>query len=257
MRKSKTAMSEVSVAMVEPEFGSNLGYVARTMANFGLEKLIVVSPKKIDHKRLADARIFASHGKKLIDELQFVPSVDALRKRFRLLIGTTAIEGTRKANLTRKTLGVDECAARLAERIGRNPSSTCIVLGRDTTGMNNEELRLCDYTTTIRASEGYNTLNVSHAVAIILYVFSKALEIKPETTSRAAGSTRRERERAVILFEQLAEAAEFQRFKSDLLKEALIRLLDRADPSPREIYLLIGLASKSTSKIRRLSNQQS
>lgn len=254
-RSIKTALSEMSVAVVEPEFASNLGYVARTMANFGLKKLIVVSPKKLDRKRLEEASVFASHGKKLIHDVEFVPAVETLRKRFQLLIGTTAIEGTRKANLTRKTVGVEECASKLADRIAHSPRSSCIVLGRDTTGMTNEELRCCDYTMTIRASEEYNTLNVSHAAAIILFVFSRAVESKGKQWKKHSTSTRKERERAVLLFERLAEEAEFQSFKSGLLREAMTRLFDRADPSLREIYLMMGLASKSASKIRRLSQR--
>ncbi|MGA2876485.1 MAG: hypothetical protein ABSE82_13220, partial [Nitrososphaerales archaeon] len=79
----------MTLAVVEPEFGLNLGYVARTMANFGLQKLIVVSPKRLDRKRLDEAKLFASHGKKLIDEIKFVPSMARLREKFPLLIGTT------------------------------------------------------------------------------------------------------------------------------------------------------------------------
>lgn len=254
--EKKTAMSEITIAVVEPEFGINLGYVARTMANFGMQKLIVVSPKKVDQERLDEARMFASHGKQLIDDIDYLPSMSALRKRFRLLIGSTAIQGTRKANLTRKTLDVEECALKLKERIASRPRSVCIVFGRDTTGMTNEELKCCDYTTTIRASESYNTLNVSHAAAIILFVFSRALEKKLNHSRKKSTSTRKERERAILLFEQLAIEAEFQKFKSGLLKEAMTRLFDRGDPSLREIYLMMGLASKATSKIKRLISQQ-
>ncbi len=32
-----------ATAIVEPEFGINLGYLARTAANFGMKKLVVVS----------------------------------------------------------------------------------------------------------------------------------------------------------------------------------------------------------------------
>jgi tRNA/rRNA methyltransferase len=242
--------------VVEPEFGLNLGYVARTMANFGMKKLIVVSPKKIERKRLDEARLFASHGRDLVDKIEFVPSMENLRKDFQLLIGTTAIEGTRKANLTRKTLDVEDCISRLVKRIESRSSATCIVFGRDTTGMTNEELKRCDYNMTIRANSEYKTLNVSHAAAIVFFVLSKSLNKK---TIRARGkiSTRNERARAVSLFEQLAEVSEFQKFKSGLLKEAISRLFDRGDPSLREIYLMMGLASKATSKIRRLSNQAS
>jgi tRNA/rRNA methyltransferase len=256
-KNKKTAISQMTVAIVEPEFGLNLGYLARSMANFGMQRLIVVTPKRLDRNRLDEAKLFASHGKRLIEKIEIVSSMEKLRKQFRLLIGTTAIEGTRRANLTRKTLGVEECASRLKDRILACSSAACIVFGRDTTGMTNEELKSCDYTMTIRASNEYNTLNVSHAAAIILFVFSRSLEENKKRTVSTTASTRRERERAVLLFQQLAEISEFQKFKSGLLKETMTRLFDRGDPSLRELYLLMGLASKATSKIRRLSNQPS
>ncbi len=253
--RKESTISRISVAIVEPEFGLNLGYVARTMANFGLKRLIVVSKRKPDKRLLDQARIFASHGRNLVEEIEFVPSVAELRKKFGLLIGTTAIEGTRKANLTRRTLELDECASRVAKRISSSPEKTCVLFGRDTTGMTNEELRSCDYNMTIRASPGYNTLNVSHAAAITLFVFSKHLARKPRVPAKLIITTRKERERAVMLFEELAEVSEFQKFKSGLLKEAITRLFDKADPSRREVYLMMGLASKATSKMKRLSSR--
>jgi len=44
-------------------------------------------------------------------------------------------------------------------------------LGRDTTGLKREELALCDVIVTIRTDSDYQTLNISHALAILLYVF--------------------------------------------------------------------------------------
>ncbi|MGH2638051.1 MAG: TrmH family RNA methyltransferase, partial [Rhabdochlamydiaceae bacterium] len=206
-------------------------------------------------KRIDEARVFASHGKHIIDEMERVGSLDELKKKFRLLIGTTAIEATRKSNLTRKTLEVEACALKVAARIARNPRSSCIIFGRDTTGMTNEELKKCDYNVTIRTGSDYSTLNVSHAAAIILYVFSKHLGKTTSQQKKVVGrySSRAERERAILLFEKLARDSEFQYFKSGLLREALSRLFERGDPSLREAYLLMGLASKASSKIQRLS----
>lgn len=237
--------------MVEPEFGLNVGYVARTMANFGLSRLVIVSSRRLENDRVIEARKFASHGGNIVDKIEYIKSMKALRGKFKLLVGTTAITGTRKANLTRKTLDAEVCASRLCGRISQKPHLTCIVLGRDTTGMTNEELRYCDYNMTIRASYDYNTLNVSHAFAIIMYVFSKTLTKKSSRYERKTASSRREREQAISLFEQLAELSEFQKFKAGLLRETLSRLFDRADPSLRETYLLMGLAGKALSKIKR------
>lgn len=240
--------------MVEPEFALNIGYIARTMANFGLTRLVVVSNRRLGKLQINSAKVFASHGKGIVENIKYARSMGALRRKFRLLIGTTAIVGTRKANLTRRTMDVESCAMRLSKRISLQPRATCIVLGRDTTGMTNEELRCCDYNLTVRASERYNTLNVSHAIAITLYVFSKFLK-KTEVRPNVTISSRKERERVISLFEELAMLSDFQKFKSMLLRETMSRLLDRADPSLRETYLLMGLASKAASKIRRQSIQ--
>lgn len=221
------------------------------MANFGLSKLVVVSPRRLENDRFIEARKFASHGGNIVDDMEYIKSMKALRGKFKLLIGTTAITGTRKANLTRKTLDAEVCASRLGDRISQEPRLTCIVLGRDTTGMTNEELRYCDYNMTIRASDDYNTLNVSHAFAIIMYIFSKTLAKKGNRNERKTPSSRREREQAISLFEQLADLSDFQKFKFGLLRETLSRLFDKADPSLRETYLMMGLASKAVSKIKR------
>lgn len=256
IRSDKYAFSSFSVALLEPEYGINLGYLARTMANFGLRQLIVVSPHRLDGERLSQARRFASHGRDIVDKMMFTKSLDTLRKRFSLLIGTTAIEGRRKSNITRKTYDVEECASRVSRRVGSSSGHVCIVFGRDTTGMTNEELRKCDYNITIRTGSDYNTLNVSHCAAIVFFVFSRNFTKGKNRSGGERFSSRRARDRAILLFEKLAEDSEFQKFKSGRLREALSRLFNRGDPSLREIYLLMGLASKASSKIERLSSKQ-
>ena len=47
-----------------------------------------------------------------------------------------------------------------------------IVLGRDDTGLAKEELRECDALVFIGTNEAYPVLNISHALAIMLYEFT-------------------------------------------------------------------------------------
>ncbi len=176
MRKiGKTSvLARFDVAIVEPEFGINLGYLARTTANFGMKKLIVVSGKKLDEENFSKASLFAAHGRDIIEQLEYVQSVKMLRRKYNILIGTTAIEGRRKSNLTRKTLAPDECAEMVFARSGKKKvgqHEVCFLFGRDTTGLTNEELKSCDYNLTVKTHSSYNTLNVSHAAAIIFYIF--------------------------------------------------------------------------------------
>jgi len=263
---SRTKISPLrrfSVAIVEPEFGINLGYLARTSANFGIEKLHVISKKSLSKDTLSKALLFSSHGRGLIEDIEFLPSLESLKRRYSVLIGTTAIEARRKSNLTRRNLAPEECAERVFERVVESESLACFVFGRDTTGLTNEELRQCDFNLTIRTYSSYNTLNISHAAAVILYVFGNLGRkyVKEHSSNNGKGnpapSTRKERERAVSLFLQLARDSDFQLFKEDLLRESLERIFNRSDPSLREIYLLTGLASKAAGKIHRLSTRAS
>ncbi|MHB8568162.1 MAG: RNA methyltransferase [Nitrososphaerales archaeon] len=257
-RKRGFFQSIFSVAFVEPEYSVNIGYVARTMANFGLTDLYLVGtiPKTIDFD---EAEKFASHAHLLVRKIRRMESVEDLRRKFQVLVGTTAILGKRKSNITRKTMSISECTTRVTALLAKNRKyRVCLILGRDTTGLTNEELQGCDFSTTIQTGSTYNTFNVSHAAAIFLFAFSeklKKLGHAPGGKSPSAGSRRREKELVLRLFEDLATESEFREFKKAKLMEALTRLINRSDPSIRELYLLMGLASRATSKIRRLSRQ--
>lgn len=265
--KKDPLFSRFDVAIIEPEFGINVGYLARTAANFGINKLLVVSRKKLNQEDFSKGELFAAHGRPLIDSLEYVNSIKALKRRYKLLIGTTAIAGRRRSNLTRKTQSPEECARLVFRRLGRKAKQdweACFVFGRDTTGLTNEELKECDYTLTIKTHSPYQTLNVSHAAAIVFYIFANFANSNrfAEQQDRVAEmisaiSLRRTKDRTVSLFVQLAEASEFQSFKLGLLRETLNRMVNRSDPSLRELYLLMGLASKAKSKITRLSSRVS
>lgn len=269
----KDALSSFSVAIVEPEFSQNVGYLARTMANFGLSKLFIVSAKDKNSSRIDkdEASRFASHGEYIVRNAKWIRSMDVLRNRYRILVGTTAIRGKRKSNITRKTIELEDALPRIVKSVfalsslktspsvRRTRSPVCFVFGRDTTGLTNDELRKCDYNVTIVTGSEYNTLNISHAAAIIFYSFRNYYDLFQSSLLKRATRmkevpSRREKERVVSLFEQLAAKSDFQDYKKERLKETLTRLLDRSNPSLRELYLLMGLASKAQTKIRILSS---
>lgn len=267
IRDSPSPLSQFSAAIVEPEFALNVGYLARIMANFGLKQLYVISKEKnpLDEKQ---ALRFSSHGYQFIERIRYLERLDQLRERFDILVGTTAIRGKRKSNITRKTYSLEQSipiVRRALERSQVGPNrraltdsheAICVVFGRDTTGLTNEELRKCDYNITISSGMKYNTLNVSHAAAILFFAFQsyfKRISHSNNQTVTEREPTRKEKERVVTLFEELAEVSDFQDYKKSKLHETITRLLDRSSPSLRELYLLMGLASKARTKIKILS----
>jgi tRNA/rRNA methyltransferase len=155
-------LDRLGVAMVQPRYGLNVGYVARVMKNFGLRQLYVIGTRELPKT----ASKFASHGSDIIDSARFV-TFEELLQMFDVVIGTTAITAGRGRNALRKTITLGGLAL-----TGIDPTRTVVVLGRDTTGLKNEELEFCDLVLHVSTGTAYSTLNISHALAIILYELS-------------------------------------------------------------------------------------
>lgn len=218
---------KIAVALVEPTYPLNVGYTSRIIKNFGYKKLILVNPK-FDR---SEARKFASHAADVLEDAEEC-TFDELIDREGYIIATTAISAGRQANLARHAVPPWEIANIVS---GRN---ICLVLGRDTTGLTNEEIARCDLLVRIPASRTYPALNISHAAAIILYEISKS-HIKEK-----ASAPRESIDRIVAGFAELVTTSGLQERKAKMTKEALQRILRRAKPTMREASLLIGLPRK-------------
>ncbi len=156
----------ISVILIEPENAGNTGAVARCMANFGIKSLVVINPKcDIMSKEALDRAV---HAKGVLKRAT-IGDVDYLKK-FDYLIATTAKLGT-DYNIPRSPLNPKQLAEKLNEISG---SKIGLVIGRESSGLTNDEIRMCDFVCTIPASLKYATMNISHALAVILYEISAA-----------------------------------------------------------------------------------
>jgi len=228
---------DLTVALVEPSYEVNLGHIARVMANFGFRKLLLIDPKV----GLNEARMFASHGVYVLERAERCRFED-LTERFDYLIGTTAISSVRSANILRSTVS----PRFMAEALRGFSGSVCLIFGRDTTGLTNEELEVCDMVVSIPADSSYPTLNLGHAAAIILYELSRNIF----KAARSVASKDR-REMIVRYAVELAEASGIQRHKLPLLEKAVRHIIGRGGPTEREATLIIGLLRKAKTAILR------
>ena len=65
MKGKEAAYKNWSVAFVEPRYSLNIGYVARVVANFGLEELVLVYPsldRGLKKARTKEAIKYAATG---------------------------------------------------------------------------------------------------------------------------------------------------------------------------------------------------
>jgi tRNA/rRNA methyltransferase len=242
-----TVLLDVRVVLVEPLYEANVGYVARAMKNFGVKDLRVVNPV---YKLGEVSRMFAAHATDVIDNAVVQGSLGEALSDIDISVGTTARLGESNRNVLRSTCDLETAA----ERILSSNSRAAIVLGRDTTGLSNQELRLCDLIVSIPTSREYSTLNVSHAAAVIFYELFKANQKKRRLTRVC--SDRQMTNRLMVLFNELAECSATASHRRTLASRAFHNLLSRSLITRRETSLLIGVFRKTLGLINQLEKHK-
>ena len=225
----------LTVALVEPLYEVNVGHIARIMANFGYTRLILVNPKV----NLNKARKFASHGVYLLDNAEICAFEDL--KKFDYKIGTTAIFDVSTTNVLRSTVS----PRFMADAIKNFSGSVCLIFGRDTVGLTNDELETLDMIVSIYADSSYPTLNIGHSAAIILYELTKQ---QFENEEKIANEE--QRSRIVKFASNLARESGYKEYKLPIFERAFSQLIGRGRPTSREATLIIGLFRKVTNLIK-------
>ncbi len=227
-----------SIILVEPSKTQNVGSIARIMMNFGFHNLILINPKV----NLADPEIeiVARRAIMIINGAQIsVGGLESLRDEFELLIGTTARVGS-DYNLNRIALSPEKGFSNDIHhnRIG-------IVFGREQHGLLNEEIALCDVLLNIPADKNYPVLNLSHALAIILYELQKTLESqrKQDTSKQPKHrvATFKEREKLKSYFNLLIKKTDYHPEKQHVASMAFSNILSRGYVTGREVTTLMGV----------------
>ena len=221
-------LRDVLVVLVEPLYEINLGYVARAMKNFGFTELVLVDPKCTVGD---EARKYAMHGRDLLERVRIAGSLTEVLREVDLAVGTTGKTGGRRC-YHRKYVTPEELGELLAETEGR----AAILFGREDIGLTNEILRRCDLVATIPASEEYPVLNLSHAVAVVLYEVYKAIKKKkPERRL----SSKEDRERLLECFDEVMRRFAIPPHRAEKAKLVLRRLMGRAGATKEEVSALL------------------
>ena len=227
-----------SIILVEPSKTQNVGSIARVMMNFGFQNLIMINPQV----SLADPEIelVARKAFTIINKARIsLAGLESIRDDFDILIGTSARVGS-NYNLNRIAISPETAFSDKihANRIG-------IVFGREQHGLSNEEIALCDSLVNIPASNDYPVLNLSHALAIILYELRKTIEITRTTKSlnhpKHRIATYKEREKLESYFKLLIERINYHPEKQHVASKAFSNILSRGYVTGREVTTLMGV----------------
>ena len=228
----------IDVAVVEPRYQINLGYIARVLRNFGMDRLYLVNPR-CDY-RGKQAIKYSKHAHMLLESARITKSIkDLVRGAF--VIGTTGIWS--KTDRSFHNVFMLQKAGAMLRRVSTR-KRVVLLIGRDDTGLTKEELKACDATVFIGANREYPVLNISHALAIMLYELTSKQYRKDYGFIERFYADAKQQRMALTLFNRLIERNRSIRDK-DSVAMAFRHVLSRAMPTRKEINAIaIGLAEK-------------
>lgn len=155
----------IYIVFVECETPGNIGFLARTMANFGLKNLVLINPPTLTK----EAYYQATHGKYIVENAKIFPTLDDFyqSQRIDFKVASTGMAGG-SYNLSRIPIRPEELGQSM-----NVSNKIAILFGREGNGLTNKEIADCDICVSIPTDPTYPILNISHAAAIIFYEIFK------------------------------------------------------------------------------------
>lgn len=223
--------NNIYVVFVECETPGNIGFLARTMANFGLSKLVLINPPELKK----EAFYQAMHAKELVENAMIFDSLDDFYKNVRIdfKVASTGVAGG-SYNLSRIPVKPEELAIKI------NPNvNTAIIFGREGNGLTNKEIEGCDIVVSIPTDASYPIMNISHAAAIILYeLFKNRNEFPVEGLEE---STSLEKEYLLKDMGELIDTLSIPDHKKKTGLKTFKNIINRAYITGREAHTLKGI----------------
>ncbi len=221
------------VIIVEPKYQINLGYIARTCRNFGINRLFIVKPRaKIGKKAI----MFSKHASDLLVNAKIYRSVESAISDCDVVVGTTGLWSRGNSNF-KKIYAVKDVARNLSRISGSKTAA--ILIGRDDTGLNKNEIALCDMLAYIPTNPEYPVLNISHALGIILFVLlSENLNPQSQLESRRSEmELRKERKYLFKVFEALIKKKRIK--NKNAVRNVFRQMVHSSQPTRQEVHALI------------------
>lgn len=228
----------IHIVFVECETPGNIGFLARTMANFGLKNLVLINPPTLTN----EAYYQATHGKYIVENAKIFPTLDDFyqAQRIDFKVASTGMAGG-SYNLSRIPIKPEE----LGKSINVS-NKTAILFGREGNGLTNNEIENCDICVSIPTDPTYPIMNISHAAAIIFYeLFKNKHEFGVEGVSNSSDL---EKEYLVKDMEELIDYLDIPEHKKRNGLKTFNNIVSRAFITGREIHTMKGI-------LRRLKNK--
>lgn len=240
-------LSNIRIVLVETFHPGNIGATARAMKNMGLSQLYLVSPRVFPDPE-AESR--AAGAKDLLTDAVVVSCVEEAISDCQLVIGTSARE--RSYNLP--LLDVERSAEIAVKE--SDSGKIAILFGRETMGLNNEEMLLCNRHLYIDANPDYPVLNVAQAVQLVCYELYRSHRRHEQQPAVEAPYPRQKE--MVLFYEHLERVLRLTNFiipqHEGRVMDKLRRYFNRSRPEKSELGMLRGILNAVEETVDRLKS---
>jgi TrmH family RNA methyltransferase len=234
-------MVRLRVILAEPKYQGNVGAVARLCRNFEIEELALVNPPSLGE----EAKERSMHAWEFLQQARVTESWREAVADLDFLVGTTAKVPPSDKRFLRNPVDARELPGKLEGREGL----VGLAFGREDFGLLTGELEDCDLMVTIPTSHEYRSLNLSHAVAVVLYEFFEAGRTGPFKSTRVMDG--RMRDALYQMLDLYIEAIGLPEHKKVVSRRVVRKLLGRAVPSSWEFYVVMGLLKRGLRNMGR------
>jgi tRNA/rRNA methyltransferase len=160
MSKAEPLAAGPIVVLVEPQDLVNIASVVRLAKNFLLGQVRLVNPREFDPYRIEG---IAHNTAEVVEGIGFYDSLEAALADCVYAVALTARGRAHKRTLIRPRAAAEQ----LQEHAAEGP--VAFVLGREASGLTNEELDRCHALATIPTNPEHSSLNLAQACGILAY----------------------------------------------------------------------------------------
>jgi TrmH family RNA methyltransferase len=234
--------SDLAVVLVRPRVPGNLGSVARAARNFGVGDVRLIEPACSPDE---EAYRLSSGAQDLLDAMRRYSTLLEAVADFDAVVATSSLRGRSE----RRWLPLSE----LPEFVGSLPSGARVayVFGPERSGLTEEERSRASATVNVPTDPGFPTLNLSHAVAVLL-ALHRTFASPSGATGREDLAPSREIEGAIEHWDRALDAIGFyDTGHRDRSLRDWRRIVAGRPLSAREVALLRGVANRILVSLKR------
>lgn len=236
----------LAVVLVRPRLPANLGAAARASKNFGVSDLRLVEPAAPAD---AEAQRLSSGADDLLASLRRYETLPQAVGDAELVVATSSLRGRGR----HRSISLADLP-RILEELGEQ-ARAAFVFGPEKSGLTEEEMSHASFSLRLPTDPAFPTMNVSHAVAVVLAATRLTKATRP-ATDREPWASAQEMEGAIAHWDRALDAIGFyDTGHRDRTLRDWRQLIAARPLSVRDVAILRGVANRILVSLRRAAKE--